>query len=157
MTKFKIFKEKFLFCGNYILKCWQVTKTCYNNGQKERLCLIIDKCRRQKLCKRAQKSRRCSITCNGIQLQPLRVSEHLGFYYQNQMALSVHMCFIKHTDNFVRRANQLIKKLLAIFVVVEKTEQFLEKTIDKIKKEYWPFLLLRKWSSAWKKPSTCLK
>jgi hypothetical protein len=38
------------------------------------------------------------------------------------MALSVHMCFIKHTDNFVRRANQLIKKLLAIFVVVEKTE-----------------------------------
>jgi hypothetical protein len=30
-------------------------KTCYNNGQKERLCLIIDKCRRQKLCKRAQK------------------------------------------------------------------------------------------------------
>jgi hypothetical protein len=28
---------------------------CYNNGQKERLCLIIDKCRRQKLCKRAQK------------------------------------------------------------------------------------------------------
>jgi hypothetical protein len=32
-----------------------VIKTCYNNGQKERLCLIIDKCRRQKLCKRAQK------------------------------------------------------------------------------------------------------
>jgi len=31
-----------------------VIKTCYNNGQKERLCLIIDKCRRQKLCKRAQ-------------------------------------------------------------------------------------------------------
>ena len=30
-------------------------KTCYNNGQKERLCLIIDKFRRQKLCKRAQK------------------------------------------------------------------------------------------------------
>ena len=30
-------------------------KTCYNNGQKGRLCLIIDKCRRQKLCKRAQK------------------------------------------------------------------------------------------------------
>jgi hypothetical protein len=27
----------------------------YNNGQNERLCLIIDKCRRQKLCKRAQK------------------------------------------------------------------------------------------------------
>jgi hypothetical protein len=27
----------------------------YNSGQKERLCLIIDKCRRQKLCKRAQK------------------------------------------------------------------------------------------------------
>jgi hypothetical protein len=27
-----------------------VIKTCYNNGQKERLCLIIDKCRRQKLC-----------------------------------------------------------------------------------------------------------
>jgi hypothetical protein len=26
-----------------------VIKTCYNNGQKERLCLIIDKCRRQKL------------------------------------------------------------------------------------------------------------
>jgi hypothetical protein len=25
------------------------------NGQKERLCLIIDKCRHQKLCKRAQK------------------------------------------------------------------------------------------------------
>jgi hypothetical protein len=32
-----------------------VIKTCYNNGQKERLCLIIDKCRSQKLCKRAQK------------------------------------------------------------------------------------------------------
>jgi hypothetical protein len=32
-----------------------VLKTCYNNGQKERLCLIIDKCRRQKLCKRVQK------------------------------------------------------------------------------------------------------
>jgi hypothetical protein len=32
-----------------------VIKTCYINGQKERLCLIIDKCRRQKLCKRAQK------------------------------------------------------------------------------------------------------
>jgi hypothetical protein len=32
-----------------------VIKTCYNNEQKERLCLIIDKCRRQKLCKRAQK------------------------------------------------------------------------------------------------------
>jgi hypothetical protein len=32
-----------------------IPKTCYNNGQKERLCLIIDKCRRQKLCKRAQK------------------------------------------------------------------------------------------------------
>jgi hypothetical protein len=32
-----------------------ILKTCYNNGQKERLCLIIDKCRRQKLCKRAQK------------------------------------------------------------------------------------------------------
>ena len=30
-------------------------KNFYNNGQKERLCLIIDKCRRQKLCKRAQK------------------------------------------------------------------------------------------------------
>ena len=47
MTKFKIFREfskhGFLFCGNYILE------------QKERLCLIIDKCRRQKLCKRAQK------------------------------------------------------------------------------------------------------
>jgi hypothetical protein len=28
-----------------------VIKTCYNDGQKERLCLIIDKCRRQKLCK----------------------------------------------------------------------------------------------------------
>ena len=55
MTKFKIFKEKILFCGNYILKYWKVIKTCYNNGQKERLCLIIDKCRRQKLCKRAQK------------------------------------------------------------------------------------------------------
>jgi hypothetical protein len=36
------------------IKAW-VIKTCYNNGQKERLCLIIDKCRRQKLCKRAQK------------------------------------------------------------------------------------------------------
>jgi hypothetical protein len=33
-----------------------VIKTCYNNGQKERLCLIIDKCRRQKLCRRAQPS-----------------------------------------------------------------------------------------------------
>jgi hypothetical protein len=32
-----------------------ICPTCYNNGQKERLCLIIDKCRRQKLCKRAQK------------------------------------------------------------------------------------------------------
>jgi hypothetical protein len=32
-----------------------VIKPCYDNGQKERLCLIIDKCRRQKLCKRAQK------------------------------------------------------------------------------------------------------
>jgi hypothetical protein len=30
-------------------------QTCYNNGQKERLCLIIDKCSHQKLCKRAQK------------------------------------------------------------------------------------------------------
>ena len=40
MTKFKMFR---------------VIKTCYNNGQKERLCLIIDKCRCQKLCKRAQK------------------------------------------------------------------------------------------------------
>ena len=30
-------------------------KTCYNSGQNERLCLIIDKCRHQKLCKRAQK------------------------------------------------------------------------------------------------------
>ena len=27
----------------------------HNDGQKERLCLIIDKCRHQKLCKRAQK------------------------------------------------------------------------------------------------------
>jgi hypothetical protein len=33
-----------------------VIKTCYNSGQKERLCLNIDKCRRQKLCKRAQKT-----------------------------------------------------------------------------------------------------
>ena len=30
-------------------------KTCYNSGQRERLCLIIDKYRCQKLCKRAQK------------------------------------------------------------------------------------------------------
>jgi hypothetical protein len=29
-------------------------KTCYNSGQKERLCLNIDECRRQTLCKRAQ-------------------------------------------------------------------------------------------------------
>jgi hypothetical protein len=35
-----------------------VIKTCYHNGQKERLCLIIDKCRRQKLCKECKKSRR---------------------------------------------------------------------------------------------------
>jgi hypothetical protein len=48
-------KHGFLFCGNYILKYWWVIKACYNNGQKERLCLIIDKCRRQKLCKRAHK------------------------------------------------------------------------------------------------------
>jgi hypothetical protein len=27
-----------------------VIKTCYSNGQKERLCLIIDKCRRQNGC-----------------------------------------------------------------------------------------------------------
>jgi hypothetical protein len=39
----------------FILKYWEVIKTCYNSGQKERLCLIIDKCRRQKLCKREQK------------------------------------------------------------------------------------------------------
>jgi hypothetical protein len=41
MTKFKMFREYskhgFLFCGNYILKYWKVMKTCYNNGQKERL------------------------------------------------------------------------------------------------------------------------
>jgi hypothetical protein len=35
-------KHGFLFCGNYILKYWYVIKACYNNGQKERLCLIID-------------------------------------------------------------------------------------------------------------------
>jgi hypothetical protein len=39
---------------DYDVPKW-VIKTCYNNGQKERLCLIIDKCRRQKLCKRVQK------------------------------------------------------------------------------------------------------
>jgi hypothetical protein len=56
-----------------------VIQTCYNNGQKERLCLIIDKCRRQKLCKGAQKISAAA---------PLRVMasrynpcEHLGFYY----------------------------------------------------------------------------
>jgi hypothetical protein len=46
MTKFKMSRENkhgFLFCGNYILKYWLVIKTCYNSGQKERLCLIIDK------------------------------------------------------------------------------------------------------------------
>ena len=48
-------KPGFLFCGNYILKYWEVITTCYNSGQRERLCLIIDKCRLQKLFKRAQK------------------------------------------------------------------------------------------------------
>jgi hypothetical protein len=57
-------------------------KTCYNNGQKERLCLIIDKCRRQKLCKRAQKiSAAAPLRVMAFRYNPLRVSEHLGFYY----------------------------------------------------------------------------
>ena len=58
MTKFKMFRGKL----TWIFILWELhskilvgDKTCYNNGQKERLCLIIDKCRRQKLCKRTQK------------------------------------------------------------------------------------------------------
>jgi hypothetical protein len=41
---------------NYkVVLCVVYRSPGYNNGQKERLCLIIDKCRRQKLCERAQK------------------------------------------------------------------------------------------------------
>jgi hypothetical protein len=47
--------EKHIFLSQTDLTRTEVIKACYNNGQKERLCLIIDKCRRQKLCKRAQK------------------------------------------------------------------------------------------------------
>jgi hypothetical protein len=43
--------------GNeYKIRKWLVLKFHGSgHGQKERVCLIIDKCRRQKLCKRAQK------------------------------------------------------------------------------------------------------
>ena len=47
-------KHGFLFCGNYILKYWKVIKTCYNNGQKEMLCLILINAGVRN-CKRAQK------------------------------------------------------------------------------------------------------
>ena len=41
----------------------EVTDLPNNSGQKERLCLIIDKCRHQKLCKGVQKNLGdCSIT-----------------------------------------------------------------------------------------------
>jgi hypothetical protein len=53
-----------------------------NNGQKERLCLIIDKCRCQKLCKRAQKiSAAAPLRVMASRYNPCRVSQHLGFYY----------------------------------------------------------------------------
>jgi hypothetical protein len=41
-----LLSEKFEILPLLLLKF-----TCYNSGQKERLCLIIDQCRRQKLCK----------------------------------------------------------------------------------------------------------
>jgi hypothetical protein len=61
-----------------------VIKTCYNNGQKERLCLIIDKCRRQKLCKRAQKIsaaaplRVMAIKPNFVEDHPMIIPVQLG-------------------------------------------------------------------------------
>ena len=51
MTKFKMFRDKIFILWELHSKILVGDKTCYNNGQKERLCLIIDKCRRQKLCK----------------------------------------------------------------------------------------------------------
>jgi hypothetical protein len=50
MTNFKMFREKIFILWELHSKILVGDK----NGQKERLCLIIDKCRRQKLCKRAQ-------------------------------------------------------------------------------------------------------
>ena len=55
-------------------------KTCYNNGQKERLCLIIDKCRRQKLCKRAQKiSAAAPLRVMASRYNPCEQASILGF------------------------------------------------------------------------------
>jgi hypothetical protein len=55
MTKFKMFRDMDFILWELYSKILVGDKNYYNNGQKERLCLIIDKCRRQKLCKRAQK------------------------------------------------------------------------------------------------------
>jgi hypothetical protein len=70
----------------------QVIKTCYNNGQKERLCLIIDKCRRQKLCKRAQK---ISAAAPSVISNPclLSVSEHFEFRHFRPHYLDVDTIF----------------------------------------------------------------
>ena len=48
MTKFKMFREK-------IFILWELHSKILVGDKKKRLCLIIDKCRHQKLCKRAQK------------------------------------------------------------------------------------------------------
>jgi hypothetical protein len=69
-----------------------VIKTCYNNGQKERLCLIIDKCRRQKLCKRAQKISAAA---------PLRVMLYISHCFEEPSFLFWREinCFVKETNS----------------------------------------------------------
>jgi hypothetical protein len=73
-----------------------VIKTCYNNGQKERLCLIIDKCRRQKLCKRAQ---------NISAAAPLRVMAYPVITLASKRAFRVLLLELKNTDGAIKMDN----------------------------------------------------
>jgi hypothetical protein len=71
-----------------------VIKTCYNNGQKERLCLIIDKCRRQKLCKRVQKiSAAAPSNFHKIKIHVYFLSEHFEFRHFRPHYLDVDTIF----------------------------------------------------------------
>jgi hypothetical protein len=62
-----------------------VIKAYYNSGQMERLCLIIDKCRRQKLCKRAQTI---------LAAAPLRVMAPTSILECNSHKIKIHVYFL---------------------------------------------------------------
>jgi hypothetical protein len=96
-----------------------VIKTCYNNGQNERLCLIIDQCRRQKLCKRAQKIVGvCSITCNGIPLYPLQVSVPVGIDHMFIHLLTHMLLFSSHLAMLaINEVLIVVKRQINVFVL----------------------------------------